>query len=118
MAGSSSKEASLRLRAVAEAAIECIGLGYDVAEDLRLKYCKKQSRLIGIEDDQVRDIAIPGGILVRNVPKSINCDKGDRLRYSSDVLSFQQVGQPLEFNYCFSGGSSFDNFYFPSLLCY
>lgn len=91
MAGSSSKEVGLRLRAAAEAAIECIGLGYDVAEDLRLKYCKKQSRLIGIDDDQVRDIAIPGGILVRNVPKSINCDKGDRLRYSSDVLSFQQV---------------------------
>lgn len=88
---SSSKETAMRLRAAAEEAIESIGLGYDMTVDLRLKYCKKQSRLIAIDDDQVRDIAIPGGILVRNVPKSINCDKGERLRFSSDVLSFQQV---------------------------
>lgn len=87
----SSKEVALRLRAAAQAAIECIGLGYDLAEDLRLKYCKKQSRLIAIEDDQVRDISVPGGILVQNVPKSIKCDKGERLRFNSDVLSFQQV---------------------------
>lgn len=94
---SSSKEAALRLRAAAEAAIQSIGLGYDMVDDLRLKYCKrnssmdKDSRLIVIDDDQVRDIAIPGGILVQNVPKSINCDKGERMRFSSDVLPFQQV---------------------------
>nr|GMC64494.1 MACPF domain-containing protein At4g24290-like [Ipomoea batatas] len=96
---SSSKEAALRLRAAAEAAIQSIGLGYDMVDDLRLKYCKrnssmdKDSRLIVIDDDQVRDIAIPGGILVQNVPKSINCDKGERMRFSSDVLPFQQMSE-------------------------
>lgn len=89
--GSSRKEISMRLRAAAEEAVQCIGLGYDLTLDLRLKYCKKQKRLIAIDDDQVRDIAIPGGILVQNVPKSINCDKGERMRFSPDVLSFQQV---------------------------
>jgi hypothetical protein len=78
----------------AEEAIEAIGLGYDLGFDLRLKYCKKNSpRLIGINDDgkQVHNMVIPGGFSIPNVPKSIKCDKGERLRFSSDVLSFQQV---------------------------
>ncbi|KAK6128405.1 hypothetical protein DH2020_037841 [Rehmannia glutinosa] len=97
MAGNSSKmETALRLRAAAEEAVQSIGQGYDLTLDLRLKYCKNQritkegSRLITMDDDHVRDIAIPGGILVQDVPKSINCDKGERMRFSSDVLSFQQ----------------------------
>ncbi|XP_027179847.1 MACPF domain-containing protein At4g24290-like isoform X2 [Coffea eugenioides] len=101
---SSSKETALRLRAAAEAAIECIGLGYDMAVDLRLKYCKKlQSRLIAVDDDQVRDIAVPGGILVQNVPKSIKCDKGERLRFGSDVLSFQQMSEQFNQDVALSG---------------
>ncbi|KAL0332593.1 UNVERIFIED_CONTAM: MACPF domain-containing protein [Sesamum calycinum] len=64
--GSSKKEIALRLRAAAEEAVQCIGLGYDLTLDLRLKYCKKQqgskdgSRLISMDVDQVRDIAVPG----------------------------------------------------------
>ncbi|KAK6150813.1 hypothetical protein DH2020_015745 [Rehmannia glutinosa] len=96
---SSKKETALRLRAAAEEAVQCIGLGYDLTLDLRLKYCKNQrstkegSRLIAMDDDQVRDISVPGGILVQNVPKSINCDKGERMRFSSDVLAFQQMSE-------------------------
>ena len=84
--GSSSKEVALRLKTAAETAIGSIGLGYDLTEDLRLKYCKgksPESRLIGIDDEQVRGILIPGG--------TFNCDKGERMRFSSDTLSFQQV---------------------------
>lgn len=92
------KEAAMKLRGAAEEAISAIGLGYDLAMDFRLKYCKRQpgvsdSRLIAIDDDKVRDIVIPGGILVPNVPKSINCDKGERIRFSSDVFSFQQMSE-------------------------
>ena len=78
----------------AEEAIEAIGLGYDLGFDLRLKYCKKNSpRLIVINDDgkQVHNMVIPGGFSIPNIPKSIKCDKGERSRFSSDVLSFQQV---------------------------
>ena len=80
----------------AAAAIKSVGLGYDLTLDLKLKYCKRQpsgvdSRLIAIDDDQVREVAIPGGICIPNVPKSIKCDKGERMRFGSDVLSFQQV---------------------------
>ncbi|KAF7834100.1 MACPF domain-containing protein [Senna tora] len=79
----------------AEAAIKCIGLGYDLTYDIKLKYCKRYSadpRLIDVDDDHVRNIELPGGISIPNVPNSIKCDKGERLRLCSDVLSFQQYG--------------------------
>lgn len=78
----------------AEVAIGSIGRGYDIAIDLRLKYCKgdlKDSRLIEIDEDGGREIVLPGGISIPNVSKSIKCDKGERTRFRSDVLSFQQV---------------------------
>lgn len=84
----------------AEIAIRAIGCGYDISEDLRLKYCKgnsKVSRLIEIDDDGGREIVLPGGILIPNVSKSIKCDKGERTRFRSDVLSFQQVFFPYQF---------------------
>ncbi|KAK4393716.1 MACPF domain-containing protein [Sesamum angolense] len=93
--GGGEKETALRLRA-AEEAVQCIGLGYDLTMDLSLNYCKKQqtskdgSRLIAVDFDHVRNIAFPGGIVVQDVPKSISCDKGERMRFSSDVLSFLQ----------------------------
>ena len=90
------KARSAAQKAAAESAIRSIGLGYDLTVDLRLKYCKASSsspdsRLIAIGDRFVREIAIPGGVCIPNVPKSINCDKGERMRFGSDVLSFQQV---------------------------
>ncbi|KAJ6754739.1 MACPF DOMAIN-CONTAINING PROTEIN CAD1 [Salix purpurea] len=90
----------------AEEAIEVIGLGYDLGFDLRLKYCKKNSpRLIVInyDDKQVRDMVIPGGFSLPNVPKSIKCDKGERLRFSSDVLSFQQMSEQFNQELSLSG---------------
>ncbi|KAI3451631.1 hypothetical protein Pfo_008296 [Paulownia fortunei] len=107
--GRSKKETALRLRAAAEEAVQSIGLGYDLTLDLRLKYCKKQestkegSRLIAMDGDQVRDIAVPGGILVQNVHKSINCDKGERMRFSSDVLAFQQMSEQFNQELSLSG---------------
>ena len=78
----------------AEIAINSIGLGYDIAGDIRLKHCKRDSPdpwLIEIDHDQVHNIVLPGGLSIPNVPKSIKCDKGERIRFRSDVLSFQQV---------------------------
>lgn len=78
----------------AEIAIGSIGRGYDISIDLRLKYCKGEStnsRLIEVDEDEGREIVLPGGITIANVSKSIKCDKGERTRFRSDVLSFQQV---------------------------
>ncbi|GMN26821.1 hypothetical protein TIFTF001_001443 [Ficus carica] len=82
----------------AEIAISSIGRGYDISTDLRLKYCKggdsSDSRLIEIDgEDEGREIVLPGGIAISNVSKSIKCDKGERTRFSSDVLSFQQMSE-------------------------
>ena len=78
----------------AKIAIQSIGRGYDISVDLRLKYCKGDlgdSRLIEIGGDSGREIVLPGGIVIPNVSKSIKCDKGERTRFRSDVLPFQQV---------------------------
>lgn len=80
----------------AEVAIASIGRGYDISSDLRLKCCKGDSvdsHLIEIDEDQCQEIVLPGGITVPNVPKSIKCDKGERTRFRSDVLSFQQMSE-------------------------
>lgn len=104
-AGGRGKGMAAKLRAAAEEAIDSIGVGYDLTLDLRLKYCKKSGgRLITIDSDgKVRDVAVPGGILVRDVSKSIKCDKGERLRFSSDVLSFQQMSEQFNQELALSG---------------
>ena len=78
----------------AEFAIGSIGRGYDITFDLRLKFCKggpNNFPLIEIDEVSEREIVLPGGISIPNVSKSIKCDKGERTRFRSDVLSFQQV---------------------------
>ncbi|KAG0516450.1 hypothetical protein BDA96_09G004300 [Sorghum bicolor] len=82
----------------AEAAVAAIGRGYDVVSDVRLKYCKGKladpdARLIDVSRDDVQDVLLPAGIRVAAVPKSIKCDKGERTRFRSDVLSFQQMSE-------------------------
>ncbi|KAK6159658.1 hypothetical protein DH2020_003039 [Rehmannia glutinosa] len=77
----------------AKVAIHSIGRGYDISLDLRLKYCKGDSRLIEIDEDQGREIVLPAGISVPNVSKSIKCDKGERTRFRSDVLTYQQMSE-------------------------
>ncbi|KAH7575908.1 hypothetical protein JRO89_XS02G0249900 [Xanthoceras sorbifolium] len=83
-------------RKAAEVAIGSIGCGYDIAKDLRLKYCKGDlgdSRLIEIDGEGGREIVLPGGISIPNVSKSIKCDKGERTRFRSDIFSFQQMSE-------------------------
>lgn len=80
----------------ANIAIQSIGRGYDISVDLRLKYCKgelSEPRLIEFGEDEGREIILPGGILIPNVSKSIKCDKGERTRFRSDVISFQQMSE-------------------------
>lgn len=109
------KSSTAALKA-AQAAIESIGLGYDLTVDLRLKYCKSTSlsdpRLIAVDDDQLRDIAVPGGFCIPQVPKSIKFDKGERMRFGSDVFSFQQVEKVLPFSFEILGFPGITVFFF------
>lgn len=82
-----------RAQVAAENAIGAIGRGYDITNDLRLSYCKGDSRLIELDCDLKHEAVLPGNITVPNVSKAIKCDKGERMRYRSDVLSFQQMSE-------------------------
>ena len=78
---------------IAQKAIQALGCGYDVSHDLWLKSCKNHGSLIEIEDNgPAQDLVLPGNIVLSGVPSSVKCDKGDRTRFTSDVLSFNEVG--------------------------
>lgn len=81
-------------QSAAEKAVSVLGLGYDISKDIRLSACKSGpsgSRLIELDETLTRDLVLQGGIVVPNVSASIQCDKGERTRFRSDVLSFNQV---------------------------
>ncbi|KAM7255042.1 hypothetical protein ACFE04_020283 [Oxalis oulophora] len=95
-------------QSTAEKAVSVIGYGYDLCNDLRLTSCKpglNGSRLIEINSSQTRDVAIPGGgnVVVKDVPCSIKCDKGDRTRFNSDILTFNQMSEKINQEMCLSG---------------
>jgi hypothetical protein len=48
-------------------------------------------KLVVIDEMNKRDIMVPGGVIIQDVSEDIRCDKGDRVRFKSDVLQFNQV---------------------------
>lgn len=74
-----------------EGALRCLGKGFDVACDFRAKYCKGKERVVVINEEERRELAVPGFGSVSDVSVDIKCDKGDRMRYQSDVLEFNRV---------------------------
>ncbi|KAK7252135.1 hypothetical protein RIF29_35877 [Crotalaria pallida] len=89
--GMNSSVAGLEAQLAAEKAVSVIGQGYDLCKDLRFSACK--SRLIQIDTKHNRDLLFPAGVVVPDVPTSIKCDKGERTRFQSDVLSFVQMSE-------------------------
>ncbi|KAI0523225.1 hypothetical protein KFK09_005619 [Dendrobium nobile] len=79
----------------AERALQCLGRGFDVASDFRPKHCKGKQRLVLLNEDDTVDLCIPvaGGSVLRRVSVDIKCDKGERVRYQSDVLEFNQMSE-------------------------
>ncbi|KAL2342868.1 hypothetical protein Fmac_004153 [Flemingia macrophylla] len=61
--------------AVAQEAINLIGLGFDLTQGIGFENCKKDSRLIFVNDEQCHNVETPGGVSVPNVPNTINCMK-------------------------------------------
>lgn len=76
-------------------AVEAIGLGFDMASDFRLRYAKGRERLVELEERGKRDIVVGSGVTVLGVPEGIQCDKGDQVRFKSDVLEFNQMSELL-----------------------
>ncbi|KAL4332026.1 hypothetical protein GQ457_07G029180 [Hibiscus cannabinus] len=93
-------------QSAAEKAVSVIGFGYDLSKDIRLSAClpgPSGSRLIELDSEASRDLVFPGGVVVKNVPNSIKCDKGERTRFRSDVLSFSQMSEKFNQDLSLSG---------------
>lgn len=78
-------------------AMEALGKGFDLSSDFRLKFAKgcDGGRLVVIDEANKRDIAVPGGATIKQVSEDIRLDKGDRIRFKSDVLEFNQMSELL-----------------------
>ncbi|KAI3706257.1 hypothetical protein L6452_23873 [Arctium lappa] len=80
-------------------ALDSLGLGFDVASDFRLKFAKRcpdGGRLVELNESRKRDIVLPGGgVTISGVSEDIRCDKGDRIRFKSDVLEFNKMSELL-----------------------
>lgn len=78
-------------------AIQALGLGFDLASDFNLKYvkrCPNGGRLVVLDEKRKRDVVVSGyggGVRIPDVPECIRVDKGDHIRFKSDVLPFNQV---------------------------
>ncbi|KVH89507.1 Membrane attack complex component/perforin (MACPF) domain-containing protein [Cynara cardunculus var. scolymus] len=93
-------------QSAAEKAVSVIGYGYDLTCDIRLTGCKpgpSGSTLIELDETLTKDLVVPGGVVVPNVPSSIKCDKGERTRFHSDVLSFNQMSEQFNQDLSLSG---------------
>lgn len=79
-------------------ATEALGLGFDLASDFRLKFvkrCPNGGRLVILDERRRRDVVLPGGATIRDLPESIRIDKGDHMRFKSVVLQFSQMSELL-----------------------
>ncbi|XP_043704055.1 MACPF domain-containing protein At1g14780 [Telopea speciosissima] len=80
---------------IVERALSSLGKGFDITSDFRLKFCKGKERLVLINEEEKRDLTIPGFGVLKDVSLDIKCDKGDRSRCQSDVLGFNQMSEYL-----------------------
>ncbi|KAE9597528.1 putative membrane attack complex component/perforin (MACPF) domain-containing protein [Lupinus albus] len=78
---------------IVEKALKSLGKGFDLASDFRLKFCKGEERLVVLNETERREIMVPGFGPVKDVSIDIKCDKGDRTRYQSDILTFTQMSE-------------------------
>ena len=100
-------------------ALECLGKGFDLTSDFRLRFAKGigDRRLVALDEENKRDILIPGGATIRGVSEDIRCDKGDRIRFKSDVLEFNQVSFPFFFFFFPPSFLFFSSFWLVRFCC-
>lgn len=82
--------------AAVEKAVRCLGRGFDMTGDLRLKHCKDSGGCLVLRSGEnaaaeAAKVIVPGFGIVADVPADVKCGKGDRIRFKSDVLEFNKV---------------------------
>ncbi|KAK6124376.1 hypothetical protein DH2020_041869 [Rehmannia glutinosa] len=106
MAYNTNSNARMNPQLAAEKAVSVIGFGYDLTSDIRLSACKpgpSGSGLVELNRTRKKDLLVPGNVVVSNVSASIKCDKGERIRFSSDALSFNQMSEHFNQELSLSG---------------
>ncbi|XP_059447332.1 MACPF domain-containing protein At1g14780 [Corylus avellana] len=78
---------------IVEKALSSLGRGFDLTSDFRLNYCKGKRRLVLLNEQHTRELHVPGFGAFKDVSVDIKCDKGDRTRYQSDILNFNQMSE-------------------------
>ncbi|XP_061355234.1 MACPF domain-containing protein At1g14780 isoform X2 [Gastrolobium bilobum] len=78
---------------IVERALNSLGKGFDLTSDFRLKFCKGEERLVLLNETERRELTVPGFGPTRDVSVDIKCDKGDRIRYQSDIHTFTQMSE-------------------------
>ncbi|KAL5827814.1 hypothetical protein ACOSQ3_019665 [Xanthoceras sorbifolium] len=78
---------------IVEKALSSLGRGFDLTSDFKLSYCKGSERLVVLNETDKRDIIVPCFGSINGVSVDIKCDKGDRTRYQSDILNFNQMSE-------------------------
>ncbi|XP_076926632.1 MACPF domain-containing protein At1g14780-like [Bidens hawaiensis] len=73
-------------------AINSLGRGFDLTSDFRLKYCKGKDRLVELNGNET-ELCVPGFGSFQGVSPDIKCDKGDRVRFQSDILDFNHMSE-------------------------
>ncbi|CAM0953967.1 unnamed protein product [Alopecurus aequalis] len=87
----------------AESAVRAVGCGYDLTDDLRLFRAKTSpGRLLDLpspasssSSSTPRDLSLPGGAVVHDVPAGIVAERGERARFRSDALPFAQMAEQV-----------------------
>ncbi|KAJ4754069.1 MACPF domain-containing protein [Rhynchospora pubera] len=75
-----------------EKALKCLGRGFDVASDFRLKYCKGNECIVSMKGAK-KELFLPGFGTFKDVPVEVKCDKGDRIRFQTDTVEFNQMSE-------------------------
>ncbi|KAB5544884.1 hypothetical protein DKX38_012996 [Salix brachista] len=78
---------------IMERAQKSLGRGFDLTSDFRLKFCKGEERLVFLNETERKELKVPGFGVIKDVSVDIKCDKGDVVRYQSDILEFHQMSE-------------------------
>ncbi|XP_077229524.1 MACPF domain-containing protein CAD1-like [Tasmannia lanceolata] len=75
--------------------IQALGRGFDVTSDTRLLYCKgaSGSRLIHIDEENLRDLEVCNAVVLPNVSVDIKCNRGKGARERTPVYSFHEMAE-------------------------
>ncbi|XP_057962500.1 MACPF domain-containing protein At1g14780 isoform X2 [Malania oleifera] len=80
-------------KTMVEKAVNSLGKGFDFTSDFRLDFCKGNHRLVLLNESKKKELLVPNFGAFKDVSVDIKCDRGERTRYRSDVLQFNQMSE-------------------------